>query len=1052
MKKCTLFLLVTILLLAAAAVSYADDSQYTYRVLSEEEKTCEITQFNNAWAQVEKVVIPERLDGYLVTEIYAYAFSSDDYVREVIIPESVTSIGYRAFEDCPNLCSVTMPPMLTGLGSQTFKNCSSLESIVLPEGIVWVPDHAFENCTSLESVVLPEGITSVGDYAFNNCPNLKSVVLPETLHSIGDYAFAGCKQLGSSLRLPHQLGEWAFKGCTQLTEVHFYKQEESRREPFVYTNAFTGCTNLKTVTFEDGLYYLYAGGFTDNTSLTTVVLPEGISAIPAGMFDGCTNLTSVNIPDSVTTIGENAFRNVGLKKLTLPVRFVDNLYGCGFGDKLTELTITGELETFDMGLLAGLMDLQKLKLPDSVKYILQTEGLDYGNMTEHLSMYMPKDLEGVECWWMMEFPEAMVLDVYFNSFGHQFAEDYGIDYRLLNAEITSVAAKPMSIYPGQIGQLVLQTEPEIDLDKLIAPQFLFTSGKPDVAVVDKQGYVTGCAVGKTTITIQDKDDPFVYTRVEVNVIPEDTPKPVAYISIDGYSMGGTTSHSYVPELEVDYGVNGLYPPYDVTLEISGHTSDIVENKSTKETRFSIDLPLETDKKEYTFNYDFVLTVTDANGCTDVAYGKFSQSRTYEYDPGGYRYNPATGKVTYYGPSEKAVWGSPTDVGDNGAVIESLRINADRLLVKVDENTTVPYVAITDQGDYSTDVYLTTSDPSVVRVEADGTITGVAPGTAEVTVRAADGSGKYSTVQVICAECFIEEITIEAGEVNRDTLQQQLTATVLPEEAANSPLEWSSSDESIATVDGQGVVTWYAAGTVTFTAAATDGTGVTATLDYQWDGIKVEKLELFLRPNGQQVGWRVEPENATNPMITFLVDKPALVEIDVAGYLHFFADCEVTVRGTTTDGSEISAYLKVTGSAEHPHLPFPGRISMQIATAEEAGSIPRLSCVVCKEVVYAAQTISPDCLLQLPAAVQAIDAEAFSGSTAFQQVDLPQGLTTIGSKAFANCRNPLVVCVPDSVTSIADDAFAGVPFAILVCSEESYAAQYALKHELLTALP
>lgn len=887
-----------------------------------------------------------------------------------------------------------------------------------------------------------------GEYAFNNCPNLKSIVLPETLHSIGDYAFAGCKQLGSLLRLPHQVGEWAFKDCTQLTEVHIFKPEESRYEPVVHTNAFTDCTNLKTVTFEDGLYYIYVGGFTDNTSLTTVVLPEGISSIPAGMFDGCTNLTSVNIPDSVTEIGENAFRNVGLKKLTLPAEFVDNLYGCGFGDKLTELTITGELETFDMGLLAGLMDLQKLKLPDSVKYILQTEGLDYGNMTEHLSMYMPKDLEGVERWSMMEFPEAMVLDVYFNSFGHQFAVDYGIDYRLLNVEITSVAAKPLSIVPGQIARLVLQTEPETDLDQFITPQFLFTSSKPDVATVDEQGYVTGHAAGTATITIQDKDDPFVYTRVEVTVNEGNILKTLAFIQINA-----DTSEQ---ELDVIYGVHGMYPPYDISLKITGETNKEYTDKKTESTVFAVFLAiqLKAPRDQYTFNYQFVVTVTDANGNVDTATGSFTATRTYTPETIAYVYDTVTGRVVQRKVAARTEWTGVEIVEDYGAndKIAKLSFTVSELPVKVAECKAVPYQATTKKGKSSDAVYFTSSDMSVVRVEPDGTITGVAPGTATVTVYSADGSDLSSTLQVICAESFVEGITIEAGEVDKETQQLLLTAVIQPTEASGAKLVWSSSNESIATVDDQGVVTWYAAGTVTFTAAATDGTGVTATFDYQWDGIKVEKLELFLRPNGQQVGWRVEPENATNPMITFLVDKPALVEIDAAGYLHFFADCEVTVRGITTDGSEISADLKVTGSAEHPHLPFPGRISLQIATAEEAGSILRLSCVVCKEVVYAAQTISPDCLLQLPAAVQAIDAEAFSGSTAFQQVDLPQGLTTIGSKAFANCRNPLVVCVPDSVTNIADDAFAGVPFAILVCSEESYAAQYALKHELLTALP
>lgn len=78
----------------------------------------------------------------------------------------------------------------------------------------------------------------------------------------------------------------------------------------------------------------------------------------------------------------------------------------------------------------------------------------------------------------------------------------------------------------------------------------------------------------------------------------------------------------------------------------------------------------------------------------------------------------------------------------------------------------------------------------------------------------------------------------------------------------------------------------------------------------------------------------------------------------------------------------------------------------------------------------------------------IGAEAFAGSTAFQQIVIPDAVTAIPARAFANCRNPLVVCIPDSVTSIAEDAFEGVSFVILVCEEGSFAHEYALEHGLL----
>lgn len=1047
MRKSSLFLLVTILLLAVSAVGYAADSDYTYKVSSEEDKTCRITNYTG---KDETLVIPEQLDGYQVTGIDAYAFWYNDDLREVVIPDSITSIGHQSFACCPNLRSVTMPSQVLpgGLASSAFKQCSALESIVLPEGLIEVQENTFLDCTSL-----------------------KSVVLPKSLECIGENAFKGCKELGPSLDLPHAVWKGAFAGCKQLTEVTIHEVEGSNYIADIYTSAFEGCTSLSKITFGDGEFYIEENGlaglkslntvvfgkgtyywpsdftFAGCTNLTTVVLPDGLTEIKAGMFDGCTSLKNINIPDSVTTIGENALRGTAIEKLTLKSEFADLLYDGTFGNSLKELTITGELETFDIGMISGQLNLQKLVIPDSVIGIVQSSEMDMPLALE--SMNLPQNLEFVDCFWLTEQSGKTVVDVYYDSVGYHFALDNSLDYRLRGVVFTSVSARPLNIFQGQIAKLLIETEPAVDLTKLIEPQFDFTSSNPDVVSIDEKGYVTGHALGKATITIQNKADPFMYARAEVEVVDGNIKKCLGYIQLSHDTSSDTDSTLYVV-----YGVEDLYPPYDITMKVTGHTNKTEQYKGTEQTSHMLWLPLKTTSDDYTFNYEFELTVTDANGSTDVAKASFTTTRKFFAGGTSYKVDPVTGRVTLVTTPDRYEWRDTEIVNDYGAKdqITELSFTTDLLALKVGESKAAPYTATTAKGNQSDAVYFLSSDPSVVRIGPDGELIGVAPGTAEVKVMSADGSELSSTLKVICADAFVEEITLEAGEVDRETLQQKLTATVLPAEVANTSLKWTSSDESIATVDDQGVVTWLGVGTVTFTAAATDGTGVEASIDYQWDGILVEKLILFLRPNGQQVGWRVEPANATNPMVTFRVDKPAQVEIDAAGYLRFFADCEVTVRATTTDGSEVYADLKVTGSAEHEHLPFPGRISMRPATETEAGSIPRLMCVICKEVIYPSQTISPDYLLQLPADLKMIGEEAFCGSTAFQQVNLPDGLTTIASRAFADCRNPLVVCVPDTVNDIAADAFDGVAYAILVCSEGSYAESYAQKHDLMTALP
>lgn len=114
---------------------------------------------------------------------------SNGTVRNVVVPDTVTTIGERAFENCKNLESIVLSKRLKEIYRGAFHNCTKLKSIVLPNTIKKIGISAFEGCSSLSSVTLGTGLREIGIWAFNNCPSLKSITIPANVTYIGAKAF-----------------------------------------------------------------------------------------------------------------------------------------------------------------------------------------------------------------------------------------------------------------------------------------------------------------------------------------------------------------------------------------------------------------------------------------------------------------------------------------------------------------------------------------------------------------------------------------------------------------------------------------------------------------------------------------------------------------------------------------------------------------------------------------------------------------------------------------------------------------------------------------------
>ena len=170
-------------------------------------------------------------------------------LKNLVIGNSVTSIGISAFDGCSGLTEVIWNARnvqdFQDNSSRPFSGCDRLTDFVFGEEVEHIPAYLCYQLTSLNTIVIPNSVTSIGTNAFSFCSGLKTVTIPNSVTSIGTNAFSFCHGL-KTVTIPNSvtdIGDEAFYYCTGLKTVTIGNSVKS-----IGDKAFYHCSSLEHVT------------------------------------------------------------------------------------------------------------------------------------------------------------------------------------------------------------------------------------------------------------------------------------------------------------------------------------------------------------------------------------------------------------------------------------------------------------------------------------------------------------------------------------------------------------------------------------------------------------------------------------------------------------------------------------------------------------------------------------------------------------------------------------------------------------------------------------
>lgn len=246
-------------------VTVSDKNMFAYS--ENDDGTVTITGGNIVTPKLE---IPAELEGKKVSAIGMNAFTGNNVITDLVIPEGVTTLYWYCFNTCENLETVTLPDSLEFIDSWAFERCSKLKTINVPANVTRINGGAFAQNSSMTSITC--------DPANKNYVSVNGVLFTKDMKEL--VAYPGGIQGGYTVPATvNHIGDAAFYGALGLDSV-------------------TILGNLDFIGFE---------AFAECSKLTDVAIRDGVNYVGYWAFRGCNGIKTLTVPQSVTNIGNQAF-------------------------------------------------------------------------------------------------------------------------------------------------------------------------------------------------------------------------------------------------------------------------------------------------------------------------------------------------------------------------------------------------------------------------------------------------------------------------------------------------------------------------------------------------------------------------------------------------------------------------------------------------------------------------------------------------------------------------------------------------------------------------
>lgn len=847
-----------------------------------------------------------------ITQIGEYAFMDNISLTSVNIPESVTSIGRNAFYNCTALTKVSLPNGLTNIEPYTF-GYTGLTSINIPEGVVAIGDNAFVSCTSLSEITIPSTVLQLGKSIFRDCTALTSLTISEGVTSIPSYAFSGCNSL-NSLSIPasvNSIGDYGFN-CSGLTSITCLSPDI----PVISANSFNTATYTKaTLKVYKTVLSNYQnsqlwGQFVDikpiDVPATSVIITPSTLYVNVGLTS---QLIATLEPAEAT--GEITWEVIS----SSPANCIDmDEFGLitarQIGTARVAASCDGQTAICDVIVSAN---------PDEAVVINPpTEDIYVGSTITLSAIVFPTTISPNITWKSSNTdvatidPQTGVLTALsdggtvITATNDNINGTITITVKPIEATSITLNYETITLKIGEKQTLTAEVFPENTTYKTIT----WASNDPSIAVVS-DGIVTATGIGTANIRAMVGEvtancvvivEPILAENIILNttsetlligqslqlgasIIPDNTTdKSIIWVS-DNASVASVSSTGEV--MAIAEGTANITAECDnikasciitvkpitsdqlvmnystITLKIGGTqqlTADIYPDNTTDQTIKW----LSSDDKIATVSNGLVTAISAGSATISAYNGEQSVTCTVTVEP---------------------------------IIAEQIILNESVITINVGVPVTLTAKVLPEETTDKTIVW-SSLNGEIVNV-SNGLVSGIAPGQTVITATCGFATASCTVIVLLPATSVTlseSSLNLHVGDIF------DLIETVTPQNTTDLSY-WNSSDETVAMVDNNGIVSALKAGTATITVTCGSLTAIceVTVFDVTATNVEIDYSELNLISGQiQQLTATVYPENTTFPVVTWATSDASVATVSDDGLVTAIASGKATITAICGD--------------------------------------------------------------------------------------------------------------------------------------------------------